>query len=319
MHLPHLSRRAVTLGAATAAAAALALGAAALPAASAAPAHRAGTAHARPQIPALTLRPVVPGSDYLALGDSVSFGYREPTTTPPPNYDDAASFVGYPEDVGAVLGLHVANLACPGETSSSFIEPTAQSNGCENHVGSNGQLAPGGYRTLFPLHYHYTGSQLDAALGYLRSHRDTRLVSLMIGANDGFVCEETTADHCTSPTELAALKKQIEGNVSLILAAIRHVYRGQIAIVDYYSLDYANPTDDATSTLLDQAMNDAARPYHVEIVNGYGAYEKASTYSAGDPCTAGLLTQLSTGGCGVHPTPAGQDVLAQAVETVIRK
>ena len=62
-------------------------------------------------------------SDYLALGDSVTFGYREAANLPTPDYSDAASFVGYPEDVGAALGLDVANAACPGETSTSLVEP----------------------------------------------------------------------------------------------------------------------------------------------------------------------------------------------------
>jgi hypothetical protein len=34
----------------------------------------------------ITTPPAVPGSRYLALGDSVTFGYREPTTVPAPNY-----------------------------------------------------------------------------------------------------------------------------------------------------------------------------------------------------------------------------------------
>ncbi len=53
-----------------------------------------------------------------------------------------------------------------------------------------------GYRTMFPLHVKYSGSQLDYAVSYLKTHKNVRLVSLMIGANDLFVCEETTADHC---------------------------------------------------------------------------------------------------------------------------
>jgi lysophospholipase L1-like esterase len=264
------------------------------------------------------LAPVVAGTDYLALGDSVAFGYREPTTLPAPDYYDAADFIGYPEDVASALGLSVANLACPGETSASLINPNAQSNGCENSL-VDGQKVDEGYRTLYPLHVAYQGSQLAAGVAYLRTHHRTRLVSLMIGANDAFLCEDNTADHCTSPAELAAVVAGIEKNVTIILRTVRHYYRGQIAIVDYYSLSYTNPADEAGAQLLDNAMNTAAKPFHVVVVNGYEAFAAASQYSGGNPCTAGLLTQLSTGGCGVHPTPAGQDVLAQAIEAAIRK
>ena len=91
--------------------------------------------------------PVAARSDYLALGDSVSFGYRESTTTPAPTYPVAASFVGYPELVGQALDLHVANAACPGETSKSLLAAKVPSNGCENSVGGGP-----GYRSAYPLH-----------------------------------------------------------------------------------------------------------------------------------------------------------------------
>ena len=103
--------------------------------------------------------PLVPGSGYLALGDSVTFGYEEAAVVPPPNYSDAASFLGYPEQIANMLHVNVVNAACPGETSSSLINPKAVSNACENTLGK-----PGGYRTRYPLHVHYSGSQLAFAV-----------------------------------------------------------------------------------------------------------------------------------------------------------
>ena len=41
-------------------------------------------------------QPVVPGTRYLALGDSVTFGYMESNVVPAPNYNDASNFLGYP-------------------------------------------------------------------------------------------------------------------------------------------------------------------------------------------------------------------------------
>lgn len=251
---------------------------------------------------------------YLALGDSVTFGYREPTTTPPPNYTDPSSFVGYPEDVASALGWEVANAACPGETSLSFTTPGAPSNGCENSPGGGP-----GYRTAFPLHVSYSGTQLQYAVQYLRSHPWVQAVSLMIGANDAFLCQETTADHCAS--EVPTVISQVQSDVSTILGTIRRDghYRGQIVVLNYYSLDYANPTDDANSQALNQAQDAGAAPYGATIADGYGAFQAAATGSGGDSCKAGLLTQLSTGGCGVHPTAAGQAVLALAVEEAIQQ
>jgi lysophospholipase L1-like esterase len=261
--------------------------------------------------------PVTPGSSYLALGDSVTFGYEEAQVVPAPDYADASSFVAYPEMLGAELRLKVANAACPGETSASLINPKAQSNGCENTV-SRSQVA---YRKQHPLHVSYTGSQLSYATTYLRTHSNVRLVSLMIGANDLLLCQETTHDGCVSATEQAATDAKLARNVRVILSAIRDKahYRGQLAIVNYYSPNYDSAFLDAASTGLNASVDKAAKPFGVEIADGYGELRAASVHAGGNTCLAGLLTQLGKPGtCGVHPSYAGQALLAQALEKAIR-
>jgi len=267
------------------------------------------------EAPKITTRtPVTSGSAYLALGDSVTFGYEEAQVVPAPNYADASSLIGYPELVGTALHVTAVNAACSGETSSSLVDPTAPSNGCEN--SPNGSP---GYRTQFRLHVKYSGSQLAFAVSYLKAHKNVRLVSLMIGANDFFVCQETTADHCASFTEQAAVGATVSKNIKTILSAIRNKahYGGQIAIVNYYSLNYASATGTAQSALLNSTQDTAAKPFHVVIADGFGQFQAGALHSGGNSCTAGLLTQLSTGGCGIHPSYAGQGLLAQAVEKAI--
>ena len=65
-------------------------------------------------------------------------------------------------------------------------------------------------------------------------------------------------------------------------------------------------------------MDSAAKPFHVVMADGFAAFRAAARQSGGDSCKAGLLTQLTTGGCGVHPSLAGQALLALAVEQAIR-
>src|SRR4051812_41364557 len=89
---------------------------------------------------------VTPGSTYLGLGDSVSFGYQEPGVVPAPDYSHASSFQGWPEHTGRALHIKVVNASCPGETSASFIDPTAQAFGCENTAGNTAIS----YRKNFP-------------------------------------------------------------------------------------------------------------------------------------------------------------------------
>ena len=253
-------------------------------------------------------RPVIAGSYYLALGDSVAFGYREPANLPTPNYSDPTSFVGYPENIGAELAVRTVNLSCPGETSASLIDDQRPSYACET---------PTGYRTNFPLHVSYRNSQLHYAVRFLKGQADTRLVSLMIGANDAFLCQATTADHCAS--ELPGVLAKVSANVATILSRIRSVagYHDQIVIVNYYSTNYADPIQNAQSQALNQAMDSAAKPFHVVIADGYSTFERAAAQASGDTCAAGLLTKLTTGGCGVHPSIAGQELLAGAVERVV--
>jgi lysophospholipase L1-like esterase len=259
--------------------------------------------------------PVTRGSQYLALGDSVTFGYMEPQVTPAPDYTNAASFVGYPEMVASALHLQVANAACAGETSASLIDSAAPNNGCTNSPTSSS-----GYRTNFPLHVKYTGSQLAYAVHYLKTHHKVRLVSLMIGANDFFRCQETTSDHCSSLTEQGAVAGGLTTNIAKILSAIRKQahYQGQIVVLDYYSLSYASATVLHNSELLNGIENAAAKSFKVEFADGLGPFGAASVHSGGDPCDAGLLTQLGGDKCGVHPSYSGQALLAQAVEKALR-
>ncbi|HET6866930.1 MAG TPA: SGNH/GDSL hydrolase family protein [Solirubrobacteraceae bacterium] len=272
----------------------------------------------KPKKPSITpTTAITKGSGYLALGDSVTFGYEEQQVVPAPNYGDASSFIAYPELLGKELHLTVANAACAGETSSSLIDSTAPSNGCEN--SPNGGPA---YRTMFPLHVSYSGSQLAYAVSYLKKHKNVRLVSLMIGANDFFVCQETTADHCASFTEQAGVIGTVEKNVATILTAIRKQakYNGQIVIVNYYALNYADPTAVQQSGLLNSSIDNAAKPFHVETADGFGQFQAGAAHSGGSSCTAGLLTQLTgaSSPCGIHPSYAGQSLLAQAVANAIR-
>jgi lysophospholipase L1-like esterase len=267
--------------------------------------------------PTATQPPVSSGSRYLALGDSVPFGYRESNSNPtPPDYTKASNFVGFPEMVASDLHLKLTNAACPGETTGSMIDTSKPTNGCERGSGNTGP----GYRAAYPLHVQYTApneSQLVYAIKWLKNHRQTKLVTLMIGANDGFLCQETTADHCTSPNELNGVLAQVQKNINQILLRLRKgaLYHGQIVIVNYYSLDYSDPNQTALSAALNQVIDAAAKKYNVEIAKGFHLFKVGAAQADGSTCNAGLLTTLTGGdGCGVHPSFAGQSLLASAVE-----
>jgi len=260
----------------------------------------------------------VNGSDangtYLALGDSVAFGYLPPEAVPAPNYLVAHSFVGYPQYLAQQLRIRVSNASCPGETSASMLVAGAQSNGCENSPGS-----PVGYSTLYPLHVQYQGTQMEYALHYLAAHKHTRLITIDIGANDAFLCQETTADHCTSPVELAGVASEIAGNLGTIFHDLRVVagYQGPIVVLTYYSLSYSDPATIAGSEFLNSVLSGVTLASGGIVADGFGAFEGPSLAFGGDPCAAGLLIKLPDGTCNIHPSPAGHQLLAAAIAKAI--
>lgn len=249
---------------------------------------------------------------YLALGDSVAFGYVPPQAVPPPNYRSAHSFVGYPEDVAQALRTRVWNASCPGETTASMLVAGAQSNGCENSLGS-----PIGYRTQFPLHVQYQGTQMQYALKYLAVHRHTQLVTIDIGANDVFLCQATTTDGCTA--ELGTVLGEIQTNLTAIYTQIRDVahYHGLLVALTYYSISYSDPAEVAGTEALDSVIASVTEKFGGKVADGFTAFEVPSAAFGGSPCAAGLLIKLPDGTCNIHPSPAGHLLLAKAIENVV--
>jgi lysophospholipase L1-like esterase len=250
--------------------------------------------------------------DYLALGDSVAFGYRPMQVTPLSDYGNPAGFTGYPSYVATALHLAVTNASCPGETTDSMINVLAPSNGCENTPG-----ATTGYRQFAPLHVSYVGAQLAFAVQFLKQHPRTELVSINIGANDLFRCQSTTADHCAGADFQQALG-QVGRNLDTILAALRHQagYHGNLVVLTYYALNYADPVNVRETDVLNQVLSGQGERYGARIASGFAAFQPAAAGSRGDTCAAGLRIKLPAGGCDVHPTPRGQQLLAQAVVAV---
>jgi lysophospholipase L1-like esterase len=260
----------------------------------------------------------VNGSDangtYLALGDSVAFGYVPPDAVPAPKYLDAHSFVGYPEYLAQQLNERVTNASCPGETTGSMLVAGAQSNGCENSPGS-----PVGYATLYPLHAQYQGTQMDYALHYLAAHKHTRLITIDIGANDAFLCQETTLDHCSSRAELLGVANEIAVNLGTIFHDLRVVagYDGPIVALTYYSLSYSDPVQLGIAQFLDSVIAGVTTANGGLVADGFGAFQGPSAAFGGDPCAAGLLIKLPDGTCNIHPSPAGHRLLAAAIANAI--
>ncbi len=241
------------------------------------------------------------GHPYLALGDSVSFGF---ITQAGFEYRNADNFVGFPSYVALALGKSVTNASCPGETTAGFISTTGADNGCRP------------YKANFPLHTDYSGTQLAFATDYLDSHRNTKLVTLQLGANDAFLLQGCTPQPACVVTGLPGLLATIRTNLDTILKAIDATkFHGKVIVVNYYSLDYSDANTTALTGLLNGAIKGAADANGAIVADAFTAFQHAAASAGGHTCQAGLLntTPGDQTTCDVHPTQSGAELLAQSV------
>lgn len=159
--------------------------------------------------PAADARPAAPVSTYLALGDSISFGYSEQVfnenfPNESPSFfeegftNDFAQHLGRPSEVGR--GVTLVNDGCPGETSNGLIgeNPGLGGKTSTEPAGHNpqglGDYHPCAYNNVdgLPLHNSLSVggqsiSQLEDALSILKeghSAHPVDAITLNIGSND---------------------------------------------------------------------------------------------------------------------------------------
>ena len=91
-------------------------------------------------------------------------------------------------------------------------------------------------------HVAYTSTQSNYALAFLAHHPETRLVTIMLGANDLSLFQNACAgDPTCIANGLPQLLATVSANIGTILGEIRGTgYRGVIVVANYYSLDYSN-------------------------------------------------------------------------------
>lgn len=247
---------------------------------------------------------------YLALGDSVVFGF---ITQAGFEYFNPDNFVGYPDYAARLLNMTSTNASCPGEATSGFLSLTGADNGCR------------AFRSAFPLHVSYGSTQLDFAEGFLGAHRNAKLVTIGLGANDLFILQRQCG---TSPNPqqcigagLPAVLATIAQNMETILFALRGTgFRGVLMIVNYYSLDYSDTAGTAITQLLNQAVTEFAKANGAVIADVFTAFQAIANAAGGKTCNAGLLNASPQNQflCDVHPSQSGQKLIGQTVANTFR-
>ncbi len=230
-----------------------------------------------------------PKKYYLALGDSLAYGYQ-----PDLNFDD-----GYADDYLLDLKTHGvtsnANMGCPGESSVTFL---------------NGKCSGALLRK-----YLYLGSQLNAATHYLRQHAgQVSPVTLDIGANDVSVDINTNTCSVNARkfnTDLATLDANL---TQTILPTLRNALTvngqitGDLLLMNYYSAyQHLCPVTLPYVQMLNQHL--------ARDISGFGTLVDIFTAFGGSSqpliCSYTWICSIFKD---IHPKDKGYSVIASAFE-----
>lgn len=241
-----------------------------------------------------------PKQYYLSLGDSIAYGYRQARLNALAKSGSltASDFVGVSDYFERMLtavdpGVKLVNYSCVGETSASFSAT------CRH--------------ATLPRHDPYTGSQLDAALAFLKAHPgQVGTITLDLGANDA----GTLVARCGGLQNLTCLLTHLPGQVlqlqtdlNTILAALRAAApNAEIIVLQLYN-PYAvvNPATDVFAQAANKVIAIDAAANRVFVANAF----KVFNASGKQPHRLCQLTGFCTSLRDIHPTPAGYLRLAQ--------
>jgi len=248
----------------------------------------------------------VRGRPYLALGDSISFGFIANAGFA---YFNPANFIGFPDYLSRSLRVEDANASCPGETTGSFLSQSAPDNGCRF------------YRSLVPLHVAYTSTQGDFAVAYLKAHPGIKLVSVGLGANDVLLLQAQCAnDTSCIESGLPQVLATVTTNLVRILRDLRASgFKGPIVVMNYYSLDDTDASVTAIFQALNQAIETAAAQEAAPVADVFTAFQHAAAPAGGHACRAGLLNASAQNQfvCDIHPSQSGQALIARTIREIL--
>jgi lysophospholipase L1-like esterase len=277
-------------------------------------------------------------SSYLALGDSIAYGYQAVkfnSQLPTPN---PASFnTGYVDLFLQHMqqtnpGMVAINEGCPGETTNSLI----------NGFNPAGGLCGRGSGFPYPwLHHPYSvgQSQLQNAVAYLSTHSTTTSpITLNIGANDLLVflagCGFGTPGYSASCVQagMTNVQNTIVNNNKVIIEALQAVTpasSSNYVVMGLYNpyptlLNVAGQTGDLVIAGLNAKIKAIAESHGAHFVNPLPIFNPvgaAGGSETGDIPTVCALTLMcpsgpynpSTGD--IHPSDKGYAALASLFES----
>ena len=239
-----------------------------------------------------------PKQFYLALGDSFAYGFQFSKVGMPPEAFDTGYVDVFAAHMLAIQpGLTTVNYGCVGETTVTFIKGPCL-----------------GQTLGVPLHDFYTGSQLDAAVAFLRAHpRQVSPITVTLWSNDIRLFVESCQDQeCVAEGAGEAIK-QIIRNLTIILGRLRGAAPDAEIIVtgawDSFlnSLEFADPLFQA----MNAQMAAATMPSRSRFADPFPIFNPQGDLQVeiGTICTLTLLCTEHDG----HPSDAGYRALGDLV------
>lgn len=173
------------------------------------------------------------------------------------------------------------------------------------------------------MHESYSGTQMSAAIAFLQANPRTRLVTITLGGNDlllaEYACEAASNfDTCVIEAIPGVVASATE-NVAAIMGGLRGAgYFGDVVFLTQYATSYTDVTQLTAIPLFNSSVGAAVLANGGKVASGFDTFALASVLHDGDPCAAGLLipNPNGTATCDKHPSPAGRDLLADAVVLV---
>ena len=244
-----------------------------------------------------------PKQYYLALGDSLAFGFQSGKFNANfPSVPASIFSTGYVDGFAGMLrevrpGITTVNYGCPAETAVTFIQ-----GGCTYTAAG------------FPLHDPYDGSQLSAALAFLHAHRGmVSPITVNIGVNDLIALRALCGDDvsCYFANGPAVLDG-IATNLHFILSQLRAA-APDAEIITFTNYDVASLFDPRLLQLT-EAFNSVvistAALSSTRVADVFGAFNGGP-----QPATLCALTFVCTPLQDSHPTDLGYVVIAQQIWT----
>jgi lysophospholipase L1-like esterase len=244
-----------------------------------------------------------PQAYYLALGDSLTYGYQpnRANGAPPSAFD-----TGFVDVFGARLRtlspkLQVVNYGCPGETTVTFTR-----GGCP------------AFADHMKLHDSFRGSQLKAALSFLRAHPgQVSPITVTLWGNDWFAvlldtCKGKVA--CVrkhGPKAIAALGTRLTSIVKRLRTAAPGA---EIVVTGAWNPDPAQLKPlKGTYRSLNASIARAAAASHAGLAKMGPAFNPPGTLRAQKARLCARTFICSKGD--PHPTNAGYRAMADAFMT----